>query len=183
MLERGRVAQSWRSERWDSLTFQFPRVINSASRLQLRDRRAGRLCLEGRDRPLHRALCDTDWGPRRCEHRVVALRPSPTSRHLLVCTERGEFEASNVIVATGPFQKPNIPAFGSSMPARDSKFTLATIVIPANCRPDRYWWWGAVHQAARSPKSCIRPAARFIFRSDNFQDATPLSRAGHLLVV
>jgi putative flavoprotein involved in K+ transport len=24
VLERGRVAQSWRSERWDSLMFQFP---------------------------------------------------------------------------------------------------------------------------------------------------------------
>lgn len=116
VLERGRVAQSWRSERWDSLMFQFP-----SSSIQLpgysyeTDEPDGYV---SKDEIVHfiERYATRIGAPVRCEHRVVALRPSPTSRHLLVCTERGEFEASNVIVATGPFQKPNIPAFGSSMP-------------------------------------------------------------------
>jgi cation diffusion facilitator CzcD-associated flavoprotein CzcO len=37
VIERGRVGQSWRSERWDSLMFQFP---NSS-------------CSQGRNRSIH----------------------------------------------------------------------------------------------------------------------------------
>ena len=47
VIERGQVAQSWRSERWDSLMFQFPSLVDPAARVQLRDRRTRRLCSEG----------------------------------------------------------------------------------------------------------------------------------------
>ena len=103
VLERGRVAQSWRSERWDSLMFQFP-----SSSIQLpgysyeTDEPDGYV---SKDEIVHfiERYATRIGAPVRCEHRVVALRP-PDIRHLLVCTERGEFEASNVIVATGPFK-------------------------------------------------------------------------------
>ena len=117
VLERGRVAQSWRSERWDSLMFQFP-----SSSIQLpgysyeTDEPDGYV---PKDEIVRFIECYAERinAPVRCEQKVIALRPNTASDHLLVETEHGSFEAVNVVVATGPFQRPNMPAFAPSMPA------------------------------------------------------------------
>jgi putative flavoprotein involved in K+ transport len=55
--------------------------------------------------------------PLRCGLRVIALRQNSASSRFLVETEQGSsFEAVNVIVATGSFHQPQIPAFATSMP-------------------------------------------------------------------
>jgi putative flavoprotein involved in K+ transport len=117
VLERGRVAQSWRSERWDSLMFQFPN-----SSIQLPGYTYETNDPDGyvpKDEIVRfiEHYATRIGAPVRCEHRVVALRPGSVSDRLLVDTEHGSLEAANVVVATGPFQKPNIPAFGPLMPA------------------------------------------------------------------
>ncbi len=43
VLERGEVANSWRTERWDSLRLLTPNWLTPAARLRLRGRRPGRL--------------------------------------------------------------------------------------------------------------------------------------------
>jgi putative flavoprotein involved in K+ transport len=47
---------------------------------------------------------------------VLALRPATASGRYVVCTERGDLEARNVVVATGPYQRPRIPRVSSSLP-------------------------------------------------------------------
>ena len=44
IIERGQVAQSWRSERWDSLMFQFP---NWSIQLPGYSYETGRFCCKG----------------------------------------------------------------------------------------------------------------------------------------
>jgi putative flavoprotein involved in K+ transport len=117
VLERGRVAQSWRSERWDSLMFQFP---NSSIQLPgynyETDDPNGYAPKNEIVRFIenYAALIDA---PLRCGLRVVALRQNSASGRLLVETEQGtSFEAVNVVVAAGPFHLPQIPAFAASMP-------------------------------------------------------------------
>jgi putative flavoprotein involved in K+ transport len=117
ILERGRAAQSWRSERWDSLMFQFP-----SSSIQLpgfsfeTDDPDGYVPKDEIVRFIERyaALIDA---PLRCDCRVVALRPSAASDRFQLDTEHGVIEAKHVVVATGPFQTPHIPAFGATLPA------------------------------------------------------------------
>jgi putative flavoprotein involved in K+ transport len=117
VLERGRVGQSWRSERWDSLMFQFP-----SSSIQLpgytykTDDPDGYVHKDELVRFIedYAALIDA---PLLCGLRVVALGGDSASGRLLVETEQGRsFEAVNVIVATGPFHLPQVPAFATSMP-------------------------------------------------------------------
>src|SRR6266487_5694387 len=117
VIERGRVGESWRSERWDSLMFQFP---NSSIQLPgytyKTDDPDGYVRKDEIVRFIenYAALIDA---PLRCGLRVVALRQNSASGRLLVETEQGSsFEAVNVVVATGPFHLPQIPAFAASMP-------------------------------------------------------------------
>ena len=115
VLERGRIAERWRSERWDSLAFQFP---NSMIRLP-------GYAYEG-DEPegfMHR---DRVVGfieeyarriapPIRCGIRVTGLDSSQAGR-LLVQTDSFTLEAANVVLATGPYQVPSVPAFSVALP-------------------------------------------------------------------
>ena len=103
VIERGRVGERWRSERWDSLRFQFP-----SSSIQLpgyafqTDDPGGYVPKDEIVRFLDRYATLID-APLRCGLAVNALRQSSTSGCLLVETEQGSsFEATNVIVATGP---------------------------------------------------------------------------------
>jgi putative flavoprotein involved in K+ transport len=117
VIERGRVGESWRSERWDSLTFQFP---NSSIQLPgytyQTDDPNGYVPKDEMVRFLERYATLIE-APLRCGLAVNALRQSSASDHLLVETEQGpSFEASNVVAATGAFHEPQIPTFTNSLP-------------------------------------------------------------------
>lgn len=117
IIERGQVAQSWRSERWDSLMFQFPNwSIQLPGYSYETDKPDGFAAKDElvRFMELYAALINA---PLRCGVRVVAVRQAPGSNRLLVDTEQGTLEAVNVVVATGPFHSPLIPPFSTSIPA------------------------------------------------------------------
>jgi putative flavoprotein involved in K+ transport len=109
IFERHRVAERWRSQRWDTLAFQFPNWT-----LQLPG-----YIYQGPD-PDGFAPRDEvvrfieDYSafiraPLRCGTSVTALGQRPGSARFLVETEDGTIEAANVVVATGPYQCPAIP--------------------------------------------------------------------------
>src|SRR5262245_56747886 len=110
VLERGRIAERWRSERWCGLRFQFP---NWSVRLG--------------DFPF--AACDPDGfassaeivafldayagmvrPPIRCGVAVTRLRRNPHGHGYIAETPAGAIAASTVVVATGPYQRPVMPA-------------------------------------------------------------------------
>jgi putative flavoprotein involved in K+ transport len=109
VLERGRAAERWRSERWDSLCFQAPnwnmRLPGFAHRAADPDAFAPRddvvRYIEG--------YAFAIGAPLRCGLAATALRPKPGSTHLVIETAIGCYEAKNVVIATGPFQMPAAP--------------------------------------------------------------------------
>jgi putative flavoprotein involved in K+ transport len=131
VLERGRIAERWCSERWDSLTFQFP---NWMMRLP------GYAC-EGNEPD---AFMPRDGvvrfieeyarrisPPIRCGIRVTGLHSS-ASGSLLVETDHFTLEAVNVVVATGPYQVPLVPAFSTALP-----FTICQVTANCYTNPDQ----------------------------------------------
>ena len=117
ILERGRVAERWRSERWDSLTFQFP---NWSIRLPGQAYDGGdpdgfATCAEviafiERYRQAIRA-------PVRIGVEVTALSRSATGDALRLETTDGPIEADHVVIATGPYQEPIVPAISRTLPS------------------------------------------------------------------
>ena len=117
LLERGRLAERWRSERWDSLAFQFP---NWSIRLPgygfETDDPEGFAPREAVVRFLERYR-EVVGAPVRTGVNVLAVTAGPRRAPFLVETDGGVLEAANVVAATGPYQAPMLPPAAAAMPS------------------------------------------------------------------
>lgn len=136
ILERGRIAERWRSERWDSLTFQLPNWMMKLPGYSYEgDDPDGFMHRDGVVRFIEeysRHIAP----PIRCGIRVTALDTSGTGR-LLVRTDHFNLEASNVVVATGPYQEPSIPSFGAALPIETYQLSASRYTNPHQLPPGR----------------------------------------------
>lgn len=119
ILERGQVAERWRSERWDSLHFQspnwnmnlpgWPRVVADPQADPDAFSPLGEVTSYlARYAEAIRAPIRT-----RCSVRSLAHKPGADTFH--VQTDGVLYEARNVVVATGPYHAPRpTPALGCS---------------------------------------------------------------------
>jgi putative flavoprotein involved in K+ transport len=110
VLERGQVAERWRSERWDSLCFQSP---NWNMNLPGWPRMAADPQADpDAFSPLHEVqgylqrYAGHIRAPLRTGSPVLSLRRQGTTQALRVQTPDLAFEARHVVVATGPYQVP-----------------------------------------------------------------------------
>jgi len=116
ILERSRVAERWRSERWDSFHFQFPNwtIELPGYKYQCDDPDAfapGREVVRFLD-----GYADFIKAPVRCGVEVASLERASDSGRYLLNTNNVTFEASNLVIATGPYQLPVIPAMSADVP-------------------------------------------------------------------
>jgi len=110
VLERHRIAERWRTERWDSLRFQFP---NWALRLPdfpyIGDDPDAYAPRDDVVRFIE-AYADYVRAPVRTGVEVRRLRRNPAAETFLLDTADTAIEAGNVVIATGPYQLPAILA-------------------------------------------------------------------------
>jgi putative flavoprotein involved in K+ transport len=116
VLERGRVGERWRSERWDSFHFQFPNwtIELPGYKYQCDDPDGfapGREVVHFLD-----GYADFIKAPVRCGVDVASLKRADDSGRYLLKTNSGAIEAANVVIATGPYQLPVIPAMNADVP-------------------------------------------------------------------
>jgi putative flavoprotein involved in K+ transport len=109
ILERQRVAERWRSERWDSLAFQSPNwnIRLPGFAFQAADPDS----FSSRDDVLRfiESYAAFINAPLRLGVAATALRQTPDLSRLIVETQSNLFEAKNVVIATGPFHIPVDP--------------------------------------------------------------------------
>jgi putative flavoprotein involved in K+ transport len=128
VLERGEVANSWRTERWDSLRLLTP---NWQSRLP-------GFRYAGTDPDGYRTLPETIEfianyakaiaAPVRTHTKVTSLRSTETG--YLVRTDQGELLGRTVVVASGACNIADIPALADHVPAAITKLTAQTYRNP-----------------------------------------------------
>jgi putative flavoprotein involved in K+ transport len=114
VLERGEVANTWRTERWDSLRLLTPNWLStlpgapydgadpdgymtSGGVVELIDRFAARI-----------------HAPVRTGTQVTSVRR--TDDHYLVTTSRGEIRSRTVVIASGANNRPTVPTFAHAVP-------------------------------------------------------------------
>jgi putative flavoprotein involved in K+ transport len=122
ILERQRTAERWRSERWDSLTFQSPNwniqlpgfAFQAADPNAFASRKEVLQFIESYAAFIH--------APLRCGLEATALRQTPT--RLIVETPAILFETKNVVIATGPFHVPldPLPVGGTALQLHSSQY-------------------------------------------------------------
>jgi len=121
VLERGEVANSWRTERWDSLRLLTP---NWQSRLP-------GLRYEGPDPDgyltvpevisLIERFAATTRAPVRTGVNVTSVRGSPDGYR--VTTSHGEIDCRAVVIASGACNRPSVPALAGSVPGSVEQLT------------------------------------------------------------
>ena len=117
IFERRRVAERWRTERWDSLRFQLPN-----SWLELPGK-----SYEGSDpdgfvhhSDVLRFVIDYAAeieAPVRTGVEVTSLRLDEGRSGYSLDTTDGQINARHVVIATGPFQRPLTPGYNRALPS------------------------------------------------------------------
>ena len=110
VLERGRIAERWRTERWDGLRFQFPNWSVQLPDFPFPHTDPDAFATSAEIVDFLAAYADFIAAPIRCGVTVTALLRREGACGFLAETSDGPIEARNVVVATGPYQRPIIPA-------------------------------------------------------------------------
>ena len=122
VLERGEVANTWKTERWDSLRLLTPNWLT----------RLPGLAYDGLDPDGFMAVAElVEFLERYADHVDAPVRTRTTvtsvsrlpSDAYLVETDAGSWEADAVVVASGAFNQPRRPPVSASLPAALDQIT------------------------------------------------------------
>lgn len=114
VLERNRIAERWRSERWDGLRFQFPNWSVRLPDFAFPHRDPDGFSASNDILDYITAYAAFVAPPIRCGVEVTKLRRADNARFIAEISD-GTIEADNVVVATGPYQRAVIPALRDSI--------------------------------------------------------------------
>ena len=110
VLERGRIAERWQSERWDSLVANGPAWHDRFPGLEFDDVDPDAFAPKERVAQYFAQYAAHFQLPIHCGIEVTEVTRLDGRSGFRVVTSAGEIEAQYVVAATGPFQKPAIPA-------------------------------------------------------------------------
>jgi putative flavoprotein involved in K+ transport len=111
VLERNRIAERWRSERWDSLVANGPAWHDRFPNMEFTDFDPNGFPSKEQVVDYFVAYAEMIKAPIRCGVEVKEVRRNVGRPGFRIETSDGIFEANNVVAATGPFQCPLIPDF------------------------------------------------------------------------
>nr|WP_269801326.1 4-hydroxyphenylacetate 3-hydroxylase N-terminal domain-containing protein [Roseovarius salinarum] len=109
VLERHRIAERWRSERWDSLVANGPARHDRFPGMEFDDTDAEAFAPKESVADYFVAYANRIGAPIRCGVAVREVRKANGRPGFRVTTSEGVIHAARVVAATGPFQKPVIP--------------------------------------------------------------------------
>src|SRR4029434_5529322 len=172
ILERGRVGERWRSERWVSFCFQFPNwtIELPGYKYQCDDPDA---FAPGRE--IVRFIQDYATfikAPTRCGVEVTSLEQAADFGCYLLTTNSGDIEAANVVIATGPYQQAVIPNMSSEVPKNIFQVHSSAYRNPAQLPP------GAVLVVGSGASGCqiaddLQQSGRQVYLSVGRHSRTP----------
>ena len=110
VLERSRIAERWRSERWDSLVANGPAWHDRFPGLEFTDLAPEEFATKERVADYFVDYAEKIAAPIRCGVEVTSVRKNDCRPGFTVETSDGTIDARFVVAATGPFQNPVIPA-------------------------------------------------------------------------
>jgi putative flavoprotein involved in K+ transport len=109
ILERHRIAERWRSERWDSLVANGPAWHDRFPSLEFADLGPDEFASKQQVADYFVAYAEKIAAPIRCGVEVASVRRNVGRAGFRAETTDGTIDARYVVAATGPFQCPLIP--------------------------------------------------------------------------
>jgi putative flavoprotein involved in K+ transport len=132
ILERDRVAERWRSERWDSLTFQSPNWNIQLPGFAFQATDPDAFASRNDVVQFIESYAAFFHAPLLAGLTATAIRQKPDTPRLIVETQANLFEAKNVVIATGPFQTPvaPLPIGGTALHLHSSRYRNPQLLPP-----------------------------------------------------
>ncbi|MER7014220.1 NAD(P)/FAD-dependent oxidoreductase [Saccharopolyspora sp. NPDC000359] len=109
VLERDRIAERWRTGRWDSLVANGPAWHDRFPGMLFADVDPDGFASKEQVADYFAAYAEKIGAPVRCGVEVQRVRKNEGRPGFHVVTSEGTIQARHVVAATGPFQKPVIP--------------------------------------------------------------------------
>ena len=116
ILERGRIADRWQSQRWDSLCLLTPNWTMSLPAYEYDGTDPDGFMGKDEVFQILGAYAERIAAPVRTGVEVRELRRSEGQDAYVLETTVGQFRARNVVVATGPFGVPEVPSASIDLP-------------------------------------------------------------------
>lgn len=110
VVERHRIAERWRSERWDSLVANGPAWHDRFPGMEFAGLDPDGFASKEQVADYFAAYAEKIGAPIRCGVEVTSVRKKAGRPGFRVETSDGAIDARYVVAATGPFQRPVIPA-------------------------------------------------------------------------
>lgn len=110
VLERARIAERWRSERWDNLVANGPAWHDRFPGMEFEGIEPGVFPGKEQMADYFLAYAKQINAPIRCGVEVLSVERKAGAGGFRVETSAGVIEADHVVAATGPFQRPVMPA-------------------------------------------------------------------------
>ncbi|MDZ4737084.1 MAG: NAD(P)/FAD-dependent oxidoreductase [Rhodospirillaceae bacterium] len=110
VLERSRIAERWRTGRWDSLVANGPAWHDRFPGMEFSDTGPDEFALKESVADYFVAYAKKIAAPIRCGVEVKSVQRNVGRPGFRVETSDGVIEATYVVAATGPFQRPVMPA-------------------------------------------------------------------------
>ncbi|MGE0768742.1 MAG: flavin-containing monooxygenase [Hyphomicrobiaceae bacterium] len=109
VVERGRIAERWRSERWEGLRFQFPNWSVCLPDFPFAHGDPDGFATSVEIVAYLEAYARSVSAPIRCGVAVTRLHRGERNGEFVARTASGVIAADNVVIATGPYQRPVTP--------------------------------------------------------------------------
>src|SRR5713226_954691 len=116
VLEQARIGETWRTQRWDSFTLVTPNWSVQLPGFSLDADPDGFLPRDAIWEHLEQYAASFGAAVR-AGIRVNKLERAADGHGYLAHTDAGPISASNVVVATGGHQRPNVPAWAADLPS------------------------------------------------------------------
>ena len=164
VLEQARIAESWRSKRWDSLRLIAPNWSLRLPGFQYQGDEPDSFMSKNEVVAQLETYASSFNAPVREGVRVSAVERDATGVRFLVQTEAGVYCAAQVVIATGALQRPSVPDYAPDLPAHVAQFVPYTYRNPAALPP------GAVLVVGSGQSGCqiaeeLRRAGRTVYLS------------------
>ena len=157
VIERGRIAERWHSERWDSLRLLTPNWMT----------RLPGWTYDGPDPDGFMTAPEVaSFFGRYAASFAAPVHQHTTVQHVttaadgfVVTTSDGTFRSDNVVIATGWCDQPAIPAVAAHLSRRIHQVVPADYRSPDDVPPAVCSSWARPPPACNSPTSCTAAAA------------------------
>lgn len=176
VLERSRIAERWRSERWDSLVANGPAWHDRFPGMEFTTHDPDEFVPKEAVADYFQAYASKIGAPVRCGVEVTRVRKVTGKSGFEVETSEGTLQAGHVVAATGPFQVPVVPDL---IPADASVMQIHSAAYrnPSQLPDGAVMVIGAGSSGAQIAEE-LMAAGRRVYLSVGPHDRTPRSYRG-----